>query len=193
MNKFVLKTSAFRLSDEEFFNFCRENRELRIEKTASQDIIIMPPTGYSTGYRNSEIIRQLANWNKQAKAGRVVDSSTGFTLPGGAVRSPDAAWISNKHDQHLTEEAKQKFAALCPDFVIELKSNSDSLVQLQDKMREWIDNGCQLAWLIDPAQETVYVYQPNQAVTTVQRFSSRISGEPILPGFELILADLRSP
>lgn len=133
MNKFILKTSAFRLSDEEFYNFCRENRDLHIERNANQDIIIMSPTGYITGDRNSEIIRQLGNWNKKSKSGRVFDSSTGFALPNGAVKSPDAAWISHEQDQQLSPEDRKKFAPVCPDFVIELKSENDDIPECKTK------------------------------------------------------------
>lgn len=191
MNKFVLKTSAFRLSDEEFYNFCRENRDLHIERNANQDIIIMSPTGYITGDRNSEITRQLGNWNKKSKSGRVFDSSTGFALPNGAVKSPDAAWISHEHDQQLSPEDRKKFAPVCPDFVIELKSENDDIPELQNKMVEWIENGCRLGWLIDADEEKVYIYQPKQPVCTIEGFNNTVDGGEVLPGFILELSELR--
>lgn len=191
MDKFVLKTKAFRLSDEEFFNFCQENRDLRIEKTANQDIIIMSPTGYLTGDRNSEIVTQLRLWNKKAKSGRVLDSSTGFTLPSGAMRSPDAAWVSNERDQMLTPAERRRFAPVCPDFVVELKSQTDTIPDLQAKMEEWIENGCRLGWLIDADEEKVYLYQKDQPTEMVQGFDKMIEGGEVLPGFTLILSELR--
>lgn len=191
MDKFILKTSAFRLTDEEFFNFCQENRDLRIERKANQDIIIMSPTGYTTGDRNSEIIRQLANWNKKAKLGKVFDSSTGFRLPNDAVRSPDAAWVSHERDQQLSMEDRKRFAPVSPDFIIELRSETDTTSELQSKMEEWMENGCRLGWLIDADEEKIYIYEKGQTMRIMQGFDQSINGGAVLPGFNLDLSELR--
>ncbi|MBC7912256.1 MAG: Uma2 family endonuclease [Pyrinomonadaceae bacterium] len=178
-----------KLSDEEFYEFCRANDQWRIERTAEGDIIIMPPTGGKTGIRNSELNAQLVVWNRAHSRGRVFDSSTIFVLPSGAHRSPDAAWVSNERWQALTEEQQEKFPPLCPDFVVELRSRTDSLKTLQAKMQEYIDNGAQLGWLIDPLERKVHVYRPNAAAEILDD-PQTISGEPLLQGFVLDVASV---
>lgn len=179
-----------KMSDEEFYHFCRDNSELRIERNANGEIEIKSPTGYLTGDLNSEINLQLRLWNKQKQMGRVLDSSAGFKLPDSAIRSPDAAFVSNKKDEDIDEALKKQFAPVCPDFVIELKTGSDTLNRLKSKMQEWISNGCRLAWLIDPVPEKVLIYREDGSRDEVHGFDQKLSGEAILPGFELDLKEL---
>jgi Uma2 family endonuclease len=180
------------LTDDEFFALCQLNSDLRFERTSQGDIIIMPPTGAATGSRNADITRQLGNWAKQDGTGVVFDSSTGFKLPNGADRSPDAAWIPRAILATLTEEQRQKFAPLCPDFVIELLSPTDALATTQAKMDEYIENGSQLGWLIDPEARQVHVYRPRQAVVILEHIVE-ISADPELPGFVLDLREIWEP
>ena len=180
-----------RLTDDEFFHFCQQNRDLRIERTCEGEVIIMSPTGTRTGLRNSEINFQLQSWNKQRQAGYVFDSSTGFKLPNGSERSPDASWVSLGKWEALSSEEQEKFAPLCPEFVIELKSPSDLLPTLRDKMEVWMSNGCRLGWLIDPERETVFIYRADSSRDELHDFGRRVSGEDVLPGFELELEALR--
>lgn len=179
------------MTDEEFFNFCQQNRDLRMERDNNKQIFIMAPTGYYTGGLNSGIFGELYIWNRKFKMGKVFDSSTGFTLPDGAVFSPDAAWVSNDKDNMLTQKQKKKFAHVCPDFVIELKSPSDRLKALKSKMQKWIENGTQLAWLIDPETEKTFIYREDGSMAIVQGFTNKLSGENVLPGFELDLLMLQ--
>ncbi len=180
---------AVNMTDDQFFSFCQINRELRIEKTKQGKVLIMSPTGGETSWRNSELIIGLGNWAKQDKAGVVFDSSGGFVLPNGAIRSPDAAWVRRSRLISLTSEQKKKFIPLCPDFVIELRSPSDSLTDLQDKMQEYIDNGTQLGWLIDPRLRRVFIYCPEKAAKCLEN-PENISGEPVLSGFVLDLQEI---
>jgi Uma2 family endonuclease len=177
------------LNDDQFFAFCQLNRDWRIERTAEGEFIVMPPTGWKTGNYNIRISAALLAWADQDGAGVATDSSTGFDLPNGATRSPDAAWIMRSRLAALTEEQKAKFLPLCPDFVIELRSPSDNLKTLQDKMQEYIDNGARLGWLIDPADRRVYVYRPG-IMTECLENPTTISGDPELPGFVLDLAKI---
>ncbi len=176
-------------TEDQFFEFCQINRDLRIERTAKGELIIMPPTGWETGQRNSELNAVLRNWAKQDGSGIISDSSTGFILPNGATRSPDAAWVKRSRLAALTPEQRKKFLPLCPDFAIELRSASDSVSDLQDKMQEYIDNGAQLGWLIDPQRKRVYVYRPNSPVECLEN-PSTLSGEPVLPGLVLELKEI---
>src|SRR5438132_4659472 len=146
-----------KLSDEDFFEFCQANRDWRIERTSDGDVIIMPPTGGETGGRNFELAVDFGNWVRADGTGKGFDSSTGFTLPNGAERSPDLAWVRLSRWNALSEEQRKKFPPLCPDFVVELRSPSDSLSGLQEKMQEYIQNGAELGWLIDPVEKKVYV------------------------------------
>lgn len=183
---------AIEVSDDEFFALCQLNRDLRFERTSEGDIIIMAPTGAETGNRNAEITAQLRNWAKQDGTGAFFDSSTGFKLPNGADRSPDAAWISLSRLKKLTHEQKEKFAPICPDFVIELLSPTDTLTVTQAKMDEYIENGAQLGWIIDPELRQVHVYRPNQAVVIMESVSE-IAADPELQGFVLDLREIWKP
>jgi Uma2 family endonuclease len=193
MEKIILKGPEIYLSDDEFFSFCQHNADLDIERKANKEIVIMSPTGSLTGFYNTKIIVQLEQWNEKHQRGLVFDSSAGFTLPDGSVKSPDASWLSRDQWKKLSSAEQEKFAPVCPEFVVELKSKSDSLPELKTKMEEWLANGVQMGWLIDPGQETVYVYRPGCEETTVTGFNRSISGDPVLPGFTLELAKLQHP
>ena len=175
---------AIDMSPEQFYEFCLINREWRIERTAEGDLRIMAPAGGGTGSRNAIITSMLTTWALQDGTGVAFDSSTGFTLSNGATRSPDAAWVQRARLAVLTAEQKEKFLPLCPDFVIELRSPSDDLGSVQEKMQEYLDNGMQLGWLIDPSTRQVYVYHSSAAVDRVDD-PSRVLGDPELPGFVL--------
>jgi len=177
------------MTDDQFFEFCQINRDLRIECTAQGELLIMPPAGWETSERNSEIGMQLRLWAKRDGTGAVTDSSGGFKLPNGATRSPDAAWITRSRLTALTAEQRKKFLPLCPDFALELRSPTDSLMALQAKMQEYLDNGAQLGWLIDPIQRRVYVYRPQKPVEILEN-PDTISGDPVLPGFTLDLCPI---
>ena len=182
-------TLNINLTDEEFFQLCQNNRDLRFERTAAGELIIMPPTGSDTGNRNFDIAVELGIWNKQTKLGKGFDSSTGFKLSNGKDVSPDVAWIKKERWHSLTPEQQNKFAPIAPDFVIELRSASDNLKLLQEKMQEYIANGVKLAWLIDRKQRKVFIYRPNCAVEELDN-PQTLTGENILPGFVLDLSEI---
>ncbi|MEQ9355887.1 Uma2 family endonuclease [Coleofasciculus chthonoplastes] len=177
------------LTDEQFFEFCQINRDLRIERTATGELLIMPPTGSETGGRNFRLNGQLYNWTEQNGTGVGFDSSTGFTLPNGAKVSPDAAWVKLERWKTLTPEQQQTFAPICPDFVVELRSVSDNLILLKTKMQEYIDNGALLGWLIDRKKRQVYIYRSGVAVECLDN-PATVSGESVLPGFVLDLSKI---
>ena len=176
------------MSTEQFYEFCQANDDLRIERTASGEVIIMPPAFSDTGNRNFKIAVQLGNWAELDGTGEPFDSSAGFTLPNGATRSPDASWIKLERWNALTEEQEASFAPICPDFVIELRSKSDTLSGLQDKMQEYIANGPSLGWLIDRKNRKVYIYRPNQEPEILDN-PETVSGA-VLPGFVLRMAKI---
>ncbi|WOB69909.1 Uma2 family endonuclease [Microcystis aeruginosa] len=181
-----IKFESWQLSDEQFFQLCQDNRDLRLERSAKGDLIIMPPTGGETGNSNAGITAQLWLWNNLHKLGVVFDSSTGFKLPNGADRSPDAAWIPLEKWQALTPQQKERFLPLSPDFVIELMSSSDSLETARKKMQEYLDNGTRLGWLINRKTREVEIYRQGQTVEILTNPES-LSGESILPEFSLNL------
>ncbi|MBE9247237.1 MAG: Uma2 family endonuclease [Microcystis flos-aquae TF09] len=181
-----IKFESWQLSDEQFFQLCQDNRDLRLERNAKGDLIIMPPTGGETGNSNAGITAQLWLWNNLHKLGVVFDSSTGFKLPNGADRSPDAAWIPLEKWQALTPQQKERFLPLSPDFVIELMSPSDSLETARKKMQEYLDNGTRLGWLINRKIREVEIYRQGQTVEILTNPES-LSGESILPEFSLNL------
>lgn len=183
------KISRRRLTDREFFDFCQQNPDWRIEMNRTGDVIIMPNTGGNTGRRNSKINFQLQLWAQNNQSGEVFDSSTTFRLPNSAMRSPDASWLAIERWNALTENEKDRFPPICPDFVIELRSRTDALKVLQAKMLEYIENGAQLGWLIDPTNRKVYIYRPNATMQTLDD-PQNISGASLLQGFELDLTDI---
>ncbi len=174
------------LTDEQFFQLCQQNRDLRFERTAKGELIIMPPTGSETSDRNADLTYQLRAWSRQNQLGKSFDSSGGFKLPNGADRSPDASWVTMERWNALTQAEKERFAPLCPDFVVELMSPNDSLEKTRTKMREYMDNGTRLGWLINRQQQQVEIYRPNREVEILAN-PQTLSGEDILPGFVLDL------
>ena len=189
----VLRTRpALEMDEEQFFELCQINRDWRIERTAEGDLEIMPPTGGETSDRNSEINMQLRQWAKRDGTGVAFDSNGGFVLPNGATRSPDACWVRRERLANLTAEQKGRFPPLCPDFVVELRSPSDGLEGLQGKMREYMENGARLGWLIDPEERRAYVYEPGNEVR-VSEDPDEVSGGTVLPGFVLDLRPIWAP
>ncbi len=186
-NVIVLQMSpVVSMSEDSFFDFCQLNSHLRIERTSTGKLIIMSPAGSETGNRNAKLMQQLANWTDQDGTGIEFDSSAGFILPNGATRSPDGSWIKLTRWNALSEAQKAKFAPICPDFVVEIRSPSDSLKALQDKMQEYIENGASLGWLIDRQNRQVYIYRPNSDVECLDN-PATVSGDSVLPGFNLDL------
>ena len=180
---------SIRLTDEQFYRLCRDNPELRMELTSEGGLVVMSPTGAKTGWRNSKLNQRLANWADADGRGIAFDSNTGFELPNGAKRSPDAAWVRLEAWQDLTNEEQERFAPLCPDFVAELRSPQDSLTSLKAKMQEYIDNGARLGWLVDPIEKRVYVYRKGGASEHIEN-PKRLSGEEVLVGLDLDLTDI---
>jgi Uma2 family endonuclease len=180
------KSLKLYVTPEQFEALAASNRELQLERTSLGELIVNPPTGWETGKRNFSIIGQLHRWYEENQQGEAFDCSTGFILPNGANRSPDAAWISQERWDTLTEEQKGTFANICPDFVVELRSSSDTLKSLQEKMQEYMDNGARLGWLIDPKNRTVEVYRAGVEVEVLSN-PNELSGEEVLPGFVLNL------
>jgi Uma2 family endonuclease len=178
---------TLRLTHQEFEQLCQDNPQMRLELTATGEVIIMVPAGWESSERNGDLVVQIGNWNRQAKLGKVFDSSGGFTLPNGAVLSPDVTWIEKSKFANVS--AKVAFPAIVPDFVIELRSMTDSLKTLQAKMLEYQANGVRLGWLINPQQQQVEVYRLGQPVEVLQSPHS-LDGEDILPGFTLDLGSI---
>jgi len=178
-----------KLTDEQFFQLSQENENIKLERTAKGELIIMAPAGGETGSSNAGLTAQLWIWNQQNKSGKVFDSSTGFKLPNGADRSPDASWIKLERWNILTAEQKKKFPPICPDFVVELLSPSDSLPETQAKMREYRDNGAILGWLINRRSQQVEIYRPQQEIEVLDR-PLQVSGNPVLLGFVLDLESI---
>jgi len=177
------------MSRDDFFTFCQQNPDLRIERTADGEIVIMTPAGLESSRRNSDLSMQLAIWSKQDGTGIAFDSSGGFWITERAMRSPDAAWMRRERWEAISSNERKKFAPLVPDFVVELRSETDRLSQLRAKMQEYIDNGVRLAWLIDPIKRRVEIYRPGQAATIIEG-PSQITGDPELPGFTLDLTSI---
>lgn len=180
-----------RLTDEELFRICSVNKQLRIERDESGQLVIMSPTGSFSSNRNFKLNSLFGIWvEDHPELGYGFDSSGGFILPDKSMRSPDAAWIKKERWEKLALADREKFAPICPDFVVELRSNSDSIDQLKVKMRKWISNGCLLAWLIDPTELKAYVYRPDKIEVEVS-FDKKLSGEEVLPGFVLDLSKFK--
>jgi Uma2 family endonuclease len=181
-----INLDSLNLTDEQFYQICQDNRDLRFEKNAKGDLIIMPPTGGETSRRNAKLTQQLGNWTDKDGTGICFDSSGGFTLPNGADRSPDASWIPLEKWENLTPQQREKFLPLCPDFVIELRSSSDNLKPLQEKMQEYLENGTKLGWLINRKAQQVEIYRQGKEVEILD-YPQTLSGENILPNFILEL------
>jgi Uma2 family endonuclease len=177
------------LTEDQFFELCQNNRDLKFEWTASGVLTIMPPTGGETSNRNMELSYQLQAWSRQNNLGKAFDSSGGFKLPNGADRSPDASWVRRDRWDTLTPKQREKFVPLCPDFLVELRPGSDALKPLQNKMKEYQENGAKLGWLIDPKNQRVEIYRPDQEVEILEN-PTTLSGENILPGFILDLTSI---
>ncbi|HEX8251132.1 MAG TPA: Uma2 family endonuclease [Pyrinomonadaceae bacterium] len=173
-----------RLTEKQFEELCRNHPDLKFELSAKGELIVMPPTSLESGWRNSDLIIEVGNWARKDKTGIVFDSSTMFTFPSGAKRSPDVSWILKERVEALPLAERQKFARIVPDFVIELRSPSDSINDLQQKMAEYIASGIRLGWLIDPLEQKVYVYRANSEVEILDN-PENVSGEDVLHGFEL--------
>jgi Uma2 family endonuclease len=177
------------ITPEEFERLCHKYSDLPLELTSTGELIIMPPTGYETGMRNADLTYQLTAWTKKDGSGVCFDSSTLFALPNGARRSPDASWIKREKSDRLTQQQRKSFAPICPDFVVELRSETNRVSQLCSKMEEYIANGAVMGWLIDPLERRVYVYRADQELVILDNPKS-VSGEPLLPGFELEMSEL---
>ena len=173
-----------KMTDEQFYQLCRKNPDIKFERNAKGEIIIMSPTGGETGNLNAETAADFVFWNRQEKLGKLFDSSTCFKLPNGANRSPDVSWIKQERWDALTIEEKRKFPPIAPDFVLELMSPTDSLKETQAKMQEYMENGVKLGWLIDPKTHLVEIYRPGQPVEVLAS-PTELSGEDVLPGFVL--------
>src|SRR5258708_3737499 len=192
MDEVILKIPEhYPMTDDELFELCVANKELRIERDENSQLIIMSPAGGITGNINFKLTTIFGEWvEKNSHLGYGFDSATGFRLRDKSMRSPDVSFVKKEKWEALTLEDQEKFAPLCPDFVIELRSKSDSLAQLKNKMEKWISNGCGLGWLIDPIEKKSYIYRPIQVAQEVAGFDKKLSGENLLPGFELDLKRL---
>ena len=182
------RTIALSVTQEQFTTLATLNRDLQLERTSQGELIVNPPAGWETGERNSSLTAQLYRWYEDNEYfGKVFDSSTGFTLPNGAIRSPDASWVSQNRWEALTPEDKITFPKICPDFVVELRSRSDQLKPLQEKMQEYLENGARLGWLIDPQQQRVEIYRQGKEKEILEH-PTELSGEEVLPEFVLTLS-----
>jgi Uma2 family endonuclease len=189
-NPFVIQLSpTLNLSDEQFFAICQNNRQYRLERNAQGDLIIMPPTGSETGNRNAKLTQQLGNWTDSDRRGINFDSSTGFKLPNGADRSPDAAWMTLEKWEAIPPTQRIRFAPVCPDFVVKLRSPTDSLKPLQEKMTEYLANGASLGWLIDRKNRQVYIYRPQHSLECLEN-PAFVEGEGAIAGFRLDMAKI---
>jgi Uma2 family endonuclease len=184
METLTIDFSKVNLTDDQFYYLCQQNEALRFEMNAQGEVMIMPPVGGESGEREADLITDVKIWNRAAQLGHVFSSSTVFRLPNGAKRSPDVAWVEHSRWQSLSMADRQKFPPLCPDFVIELRSPTDVLATLQAKMDEYLANGAQLGWLLNPQGQQVEVYQPGQAVVTLG-LPTTLSGGTLMPGFSL--------
>ena len=183
---------AVPMTQDQYFEFCQQNPDKRFERTAEGELIIMAPSSLDAGFRDAEVCIQLGAWAKAFGKGKVCGSSAGFVLPNEANRAPDAAWISQEQLDSLTAEQRRKFPPLCPFFLIEVRSPSDALKKLKEKMDEYMANGCQLAWLIDPEKKQVYVYRRGQLMQVLDS-PQTVNGDPELPGFVLDLEPVWKP
>ncbi|MBP0016764.1 MAG: Uma2 family endonuclease [Cyanobacteria bacterium SBLK] len=189
MTNLTLNLETVNLTDEQYYQLCIKNKNLRFERNTNGDLVIMPPADDETSNRNAGLTAQLWLWNEDNELGVVFDSSGGFTLPNGAERSPDTSWIPLEKWEKISPEEREKFSNICPDFVVELMSPSDSLKATQAKMQEYVDNGAKLGWLINRKKRRVEIYRQDKEVEVLEN-PSTLSGENILPGFVLKLAKI---
>ena len=189
MARVVLNLETVGFTDEQFAHLCQANQDWHLERTAKGELVIMPPVGGLSGNREADLITDLNLWNRQTGLGKVFSSGTIFRLPNGGDRSPDAAWVSLERWEALTVSEQEGFPPICPDFVIELRSRTDPLKPLQEKMQEYLDSGLRLGWLLNPQEEAVAVYRPNQEIK-IARCPASLSGEEVLPGLILTLPAL---
>jgi|SRR5436190_2636954 Uma2 family endonuclease len=180
---------ALQMNDDQFFEFCQLNGDLRIERTAKGDLIVMAPAGGSSSRGNAELAYLFEQWSRVDRTGKIFDSSGGFKLPNGATRSPDISWVREERLNRLTNEEWEKFLPLCPDFVLELRSPSDPIGVIKEKMVEYLENGALLGWLLDPLKKQVHVYRPDAAPEILDS-PQKLSGEPVLKGFELKVPEI---
>ncbi|MGL5082060.1 MAG: Uma2 family endonuclease [Microcoleaceae cyanobacterium] len=181
----TLKLSPIiQLTDEQFYRLCQFNPDLRLERNAQGELIVNPPTGGDTGAANAGLTAKFWNWSEENRLGKIFDSSTGFKLPNGATRSPDVSWIHSERWNQLSPKQQASFPPIAPDFVLELMSPSDDLREIRDKMREYMENGVQLGWLINRKESNIEIYRSHQPIQTV-KMPTKLSGEQVLPGFEL--------
>jgi len=178
-----------RLTDDEFYAFCQANPSLRIEREADGQIIFEMPANTRTGLKNADLIIEIGLWNRKARLGLVADSSAGFTLPDTSVRAPDVSWISHERWDALSEKEQDKFAKICPDFIIELMSDSDEKYTLPGKMEKYLQNGVRLGWMIDPFTQQTTIYRPDRE-SEIKAFADELSGDDVLSGFVVRLSDL---
>ena len=187
--RLVLNVEKIGLTEDQFFQLCSDNRDLRMELTAQKELIIMAPTGLKSAWREIVLSTELMNWARKDGTGIVIGPSGGYKLPNGAIRGPDASWIRRERLAGFSDKELEKFGHLCPDFVAEVMSPSDTLAEVQDKMAEYIANGTRLGWLIDPFEARVYVYLPGQPVECLEN-PTTVSGDPVLSGFVFNVAEI---
>ncbi len=191
-HKIHLDKNPTNLTNDELFEFCRMNKELHIERDAAQNIVIMAPVGGNSGFHEVEFLTEVNIWRRQ-NGGASFSSSTGFLMPNGAMRSPDACWISEARWSKVTDEEKKKFPPVVPDFVAEIRSPSDSLKGTKAKMEEWLDNGVRLGWLVDIHNQQVLIYREDGSIEIVKGFDNVLNGEDVMEGFEFDLKQLKMP
>jgi Uma2 family endonuclease len=187
MEAIALNLDRVNLTDEQFYHLCQVNETWKLERNAKGELLIMPPVGGKSGKREANLIADVIIWNRQSNAGEVFSSSTIFRLPNGGSRSPDVAWVARERWEALSEEEQEKFPPICPDFVIELRSRTDSLTSLQEKMGEYLASGLRLGWLINPQQKQVEIYRQNRAIEVID-LPATLSGENVLLGFVLTMS-----
>ena len=187
--RLILNVEKAGLTEQQFFQLCSDNRDLCMELTAQKELIIMPPAGLKSSWRNAILTTRVTNWAEQDGTGIVLDSSAGYRLPNTAIRGPDTSWVRRNRLDAFTDKELEKFAHICPDFVAEIMSPSNTLEELQDKMAEYMTNGAQLGWLIDPFEAQVYIYRPGEAVECLEN-PTTTSGDPVLPGFVFNVAEI---
>lgn len=193
IQKVPIRGLADKLTDEEFAELCAANRDYRIERDKHGNMIFMSPVHTDSGYYEGEVFGHLKTWSTKNNMGVAFSASTGFNLPNTAIRSPDASWVSLEKWQGLTDKEKRSFAPVCPEFIVEIRSKSDQLKDVQEKMEEWIENGTQLGWLLDVKTQKTHLYRADDSIEIIKGFDKILNGENLLPGFEFDLRNLQLP